>query len=183
MVLCAILVLWARTHYYGESFIRGVIWNDGGTVYTKWQSVNSFDGRLWVYRGREQRRERSERTSESNGPRVEYVHRRFVLGAPVQTTYELDVHGFGYSVTLAPQSREVTGAGLILPHWFAALVAALLPCVWARWLFVRFRRYDRITRGRCPDCGYDLRESPERCPECGMLVGGAGAGPLPIGRP
>ena len=29
-------------------------------------------------------------------------------------------------------------------------------------------------RGRCPNCGYDLRASPGRCPECGAAAGGAG---------
>src|SRR6476619_5862260 len=31
-------------------------------------------------------------------------------------------------------------------------------------------RFNRIERGCCPDCGYDLRGSRRRCPECGHPI-------------
>jgi hypothetical protein len=38
--------------------------------------------------------------------------------------------------------------------------------------FIRQRRgRRRLLRGRCPQCGYDLRATPGRCPECGTAAG------------
>lgn len=58
-------------------------------------------------------------------------------------------------------------------HWSAAVplgvpltIAALLPI--ARVVGTVGRR--RRRRGRCNDCGYDLRATPERCPECGTAA-------------
>jgi hypothetical protein len=58
------------------------------------------------------------------------------------------------------------GWALAVPGWLVPLLFALLPG--SRLLRTyRLRRAER--RGRCPDCGYDLRATPARCPECGRV--------------
>jgi hypothetical protein len=54
------------------------------------------------------------------------------------------------------------------PHWLVAGIGLLLTA-----LFVFAPRVLRLRRrlGRCAQCGYDLRGSPDKCPECGMVAG------------
>jgi hypothetical protein len=68
--------------------------------------------------------------------------------------------GFGYFA----DSSFLRATGLMMPHWAAALVFAVLP---ARWGMLRRRAASRFNRGLCAVCGYDLRATPGRCPECG----------------
>ena len=64
--------------------------------------------------------------------------------------------------------------GLLLLPWI--VLALCLPSILRRGglegrQINRFvERYERIERGCCPDCGYDLRGSRRRCPECGHAI-------------
>jgi hypothetical protein len=70
----------------------------------------------------------------------------------------------------ALRSKSTIGStwlAIRIPYWFITGAAICLPACW--WLFRR-RNQLRVRRQQlrqCPDCGYDLRASPERCPECG----------------
>ena len=82
--------------------------------------------------------------------------------------------GFGYAwagpVPL-PQPLRGSFYALVVPHWFLALLFALLPAVR---LIKRWR--NRIPPGNCQKCGYDLRASEDRCPECGAPIPSADEG-------
>jgi hypothetical protein len=64
---------------------------------------------------------------------------------------------------------------VVAPAWPAAVALAVLPVLWVVKIT---RRRRRAHLGRCRNCGYDLRATPERCPECGAS---ANAAPQPGG--
>jgi len=73
---------------------------------------------------------------------------------------------FGFSI-----ARNTWPGGknlqLWLPHWSVMLAAMVLP---AYALLKSRRPFVLLSAGRCPDCGYDMRATPDRCPECGTRL-------------
>lgn len=57
----------------------------------------------------------------------------------------------------------------LVPLWVIALFFAGTAA--SCWIigFRGFRREQRLANGQCPNCGYDLRATPDRCPECGAI--------------
>ena len=59
--------------------------------------------------------------------------------------------------------RLIAGVAITIP-------SALAISVVSQRLALRPMREELRRRGFCPECGYDLRATPQRCPECGTEV-------------
>ena len=86
----------------------------------------------------------------------------------------LHLRGIGYVIRL---DREQLADGntatywfVRIPYWWFAVLFALLYILSLRKHVRMARRQDRLRRGLCPACGYDLRASKEKCPECGTAI-------------
>jgi hypothetical protein len=53
---------------------------------------------------------------------------------------------------------------IVFPHWSLMIACTILPTL-RGWQLLRARK--RPSENLCPQCGYDLRATPQRCPECG----------------
>jgi hypothetical protein len=96
--------------------------------------------------------------------------RSFDLQLPAAST----VQKLGFVLSRQSTTWRISNTGritmsnlvVILPDWFLCPLTALLPI---RWFIVDRTRRNRKRLGRCNQCGFDLRATPDRCPECGAV--------------
>jgi len=70
-------------------------------------------------------------------------------------------------VVLRGDSGDIVFRGYLVGLPFYTL-PVVIP-IWAVSAFKKAKRKKRLREGRCVQCGYDLRATPDRCPECGLL--------------
>ena len=66
------------------------------------------------------------------------------------------------AATMVPSYVDV-----VVPQWLLVLLTLTPPAF--RLGVTQRRRRNRLRQGRCLQCGYDLRATPDRCPECGTI--------------
>jgi hypothetical protein len=124
-------------------------------------------------------RERALTVERDSVPAAEFDKLYHLVYGSVQGRKEF--LGFGFAATQKGDiPGDATHTAFAVPHWFLALLAGI-PAFRGLWLLMRY--YTRPRRGRCRNCGYDLRGTGGavaggRCPECGEAAGEAS----PAGR-
>jgi hypothetical protein len=155
-LLAATLTLWA-THRTADLRVRQTCFG-----------LRSAGGRLWIAYGRADALTANDghppnwqwhRTDEAPGPwqPLGFETGQVEVDRPAPMLSAIPGLGRLFSVT-------TTTRFVAIPLLPLAALATLLPiaCVLSH-----LRRRRRITAHLCPDCGYDLRATPDRCPECG----------------
>jgi hypothetical protein len=90
--------------------------------------------------------------------------------APVAISHAYNLRSvMGY----ADHRASVWGIPSRVHSWWVHdwVVVACTTALLTWWMRDRGKRRaaQRLRNGICPNCGYDLRATPERCPECGMV--------------
>jgi hypothetical protein len=168
LILCVVLIVDRCTHgskcsYFGLTSTRAV---NGELLQSTWE-IESGHGIL-VFES-----STLEDWRHIASPSNEWVYGSYeaVFWSPRST----GILGFARS-----SDEGVTGDGrtesdeeVQIPGWFAILFLVALPSFW----LIRFWRQKTqqrdIDAGRCANCSYDLRATPNRCPECGCKPAGS----------
>jgi hypothetical protein len=167
LVCLASAVLWVRG-YFVQDWWEYAITNSAGRRYTGYSFVSNR-GTFYVsindYRFKAAGdAEKYARHYFGDG----FTHQRF----PPRTNHSPNDtfwRRLGFMVELEYDRPDVEGIyswpRAFIPNWFVMLISAILPA----WWLIQARRW-RKRKGMCPQCGYDMRATPQRCPECGMVA-------------
>jgi hypothetical protein len=167
LLFAAVCALWVRSYWVSDAVEWRRVTRDERTVYSWYLLLSSGRGGVGFSRDAEDNDARYA-TVRDVGSRWSFTGWRTAV-----PTYPQPVFHSGARVPAPGIAARWAGPfrrELILPYWSLAVVFALLPAVQLRRRLRHRKEQLRRQAGRCPACGYDLRESPDRCPECGRSV-------------
>jgi hypothetical protein len=174
LLLFAVCLMWVRSHWVGDVVEWRRVTRDERIVWSWYLVLSSGDGGLGLSRDAEDY-EAAYATLLDTGPRWSldgwrrtsptYPQPAFHAGAGKPTPMFAFRWGAAGNRRGGAVRRE-----LIVPYWTPALLLALAPAVRLTRLLRDRRARHSAAFGRCHECGYDLRATPDRCPECGVAT-------------
>jgi hypothetical protein len=183
VLLASSIGLWVRSYWRGDAvaFFVGpdghlqAVASDNGRLALILTNVACGPSRAWTaLRDSGDKYEHAARLIEQDHLNI-YPTPQPVTGGsggsalPASNPLPAGFFGFSFATTARPGAiRGLDDSKLfyaIIPHW--SLVLALALVATHQFLGPAARRARRREKGQCPNCGYDLRASPDRCPECG----------------
>jgi hypothetical protein len=174
LLLCAAVVtLGVRGRQTAEDFLFNRATSDGRTL--RFLQIWSSGGGIRVLIGAQWWNDLAYANARQ-APAIQ--HSEYSLGP---ASYPIDRSGNGiasywhgleyYRDTYSIPGRFAMGRRAITaPCWLLAGVTGILPAWRLARLIQAIRRRRRPRIGLCPNCGYDLRATPDRCPECGAMT-------------
>jgi hypothetical protein len=139
LLAIATIALWFRSYHTADGLLAG-----------RWSAASRDQPNyLWLLSSRGQIRIN---TSSEGRPGKTTSHDVY---DPVDwNNYDWKYHALGFA------GGET---GLLIPLWAITALLVLFPVI-ASW---PHKKRNDSQSAKCPNCGYDLRATPDRCPECG----------------